>query len=191
MKRIDGAGHVNGRFVAEDAAISRPPTEITADWLNMVQEEICNAITGAGMALNPAATNQLYTAILAYINSAIAGSVGGVIDADTVGGYSPARIWKDDGVMFNVAGGIWFPPDASGKRWMVQWGDLPAVGGSVDVAFPAPFPNGCVHVGPSVDSDTDGAADFRVFTRNRTRAGFQLFTGGFTMRGGTYLAIGY
>lgn len=44
MHRIDGAGHVNGRFVAEDPATSRPPTEITPEIMNALQEEIASLI---------------------------------------------------------------------------------------------------------------------------------------------------
>lgn len=56
MQRIDGAGHVNNLFVAEDAGANRPPTEITAGWLNGIQEELIAMITAAGLV--PSATDQ-------------------------------------------------------------------------------------------------------------------------------------
>lgn len=63
MKRIDAPGHVGHLFVPEDAATSRPPTEIDASWLNHVQEEICGAIEGAGIAVSGASWGQLFQAI--------------------------------------------------------------------------------------------------------------------------------
>lgn len=63
MDRINGAGHVGRLFVAEDALISRPPTEVTAEWLNAVQEEICSVILAAGIGLSGASNSQLLEAL--------------------------------------------------------------------------------------------------------------------------------
>lgn len=63
MRRIDGAGHVGFRFVHEDVASGRPPTEVTDSWLNSVQEEICGVIEGSGIALDPLNSSQLLQAI--------------------------------------------------------------------------------------------------------------------------------
>ena len=63
MHRIDGAGHIGNQFVNEDDSISRPPTELTDDWLNAVQGEIANVIEGAGLALSKLDNTQLWTAI--------------------------------------------------------------------------------------------------------------------------------
>lgn len=67
MDRIDGAGHVGRLFVAEDVGTNRPPTEITADWLNGVQEELLWLIEAAGLVPDAgnlrqvrAALNELY-----------------------------------------------------------------------------------------------------------------------------------
>ena len=65
MHRIDGPGHVNNRWVAEDAATSRPPTEFTAEFTNAIQEEFCSFIEWAGLVLNKADNTQLRQAILA------------------------------------------------------------------------------------------------------------------------------
>lgn len=51
MDRINGAGHVNNLFVAENAATNQPPTEITAEWLNSVQEELASIPEAAGLVL--------------------------------------------------------------------------------------------------------------------------------------------
>jgi hypothetical protein len=64
-------------FVAEDAGASRPPTEITAEWLNSVQEEIVNVILNAGLVLDVAQQNQL----LAAINSIAAAKATQVLQA--------------------------------------------------------------------------------------------------------------
>jgi len=63
MDRINGAGHVGHLFVAEDASISRPPTEITAEWLNGVQEELVKVIEAAGIAPSGSDFDQLVRAI--------------------------------------------------------------------------------------------------------------------------------
>lgn len=59
MHRIDGAGHVGNLFVTEDPAINRPPTEVTADILNALQEEICEVIEYFGFVLNKLDNTQL------------------------------------------------------------------------------------------------------------------------------------
>lgn len=71
MHRIDGAGHINNLFVAEDALTNRPPTEITDAWMNDVQENICRAILSFGVALEKGNYEQLANvlALLAKINS--------------------------------------------------------------------------------------------------------------------------
>lgn len=63
MDRINGAGHVNHLFVAEDPATNRPPTEFTPEWFNAVQEEICAPIEHVGMTLSPGDNTQLLRAI--------------------------------------------------------------------------------------------------------------------------------
>ena len=63
MDRIKGAGHVNNRFVSEDAQDERPPTELTAEWFNNVQEELCYVIEQAGITLNENDQTQLLQAI--------------------------------------------------------------------------------------------------------------------------------
>jgi hypothetical protein len=63
MHLIDGAGHENNTFVAEDIPTSRPPTEITADIMNALQFEIANFILSAGESLNKASNTQLRDAL--------------------------------------------------------------------------------------------------------------------------------
>ena len=63
MHRIDGAGHVDNMFVAEDAEASRPPTEITPDWMNAVQEELCAVVIASGQVPSKSILNQLLLAL--------------------------------------------------------------------------------------------------------------------------------
>ena len=69
MQRIDGAGHVGHMFVHEDVALGRPPTEITARWLNSLQEEVCSVVEGSGLVLDGLQTNQLLQAIQRLITA--------------------------------------------------------------------------------------------------------------------------
>lgn len=65
MHRIDGAGHENHMFVAEDPATNRPPTEITPEIMNAFQEELATVIEWAGLVLAKGDNTQLKQAIQA------------------------------------------------------------------------------------------------------------------------------
>lgn len=69
MHRIDGDGAtVTGQWTEGNPSTGVPATELTADWMNAVQNEIENVIvTGAGAALNKANNAQLLAAILTVI----------------------------------------------------------------------------------------------------------------------------
>jgi hypothetical protein len=71
MDRINGPGHVNNRFVEEDPATLRPPTEITALWMNGIQEEQVGVIEGVGMVPNAADNTQLRVAINKMIEARV------------------------------------------------------------------------------------------------------------------------
>lgn len=70
MDRINGAGHVGHMFVAEDVPTNRPPTEVTNDWLNAIQEELAALPEGAGMALDPNNNTQVREAVRRMIDGA-------------------------------------------------------------------------------------------------------------------------
>lgn len=72
MHKIDGAGHVDNNFVAEDAATNRPATEFTADWFNAIQEELVNVILPK-LGLDKNNNSQLLTAINMMIADAVNG----------------------------------------------------------------------------------------------------------------------
>lgn len=65
MHRIDGAGHVDHMFVAEDPDTLRPPTEITPEIMNAFQEELALFIEWAGLVLTKGDNTQLKQALLA------------------------------------------------------------------------------------------------------------------------------
>lgn len=69
MHKIDGAGHLNNMFVWEDPLLNRPPTEITAEWLNAVQIELASVIEWAGLALAKNNNGQLLQALQAKFAS--------------------------------------------------------------------------------------------------------------------------
>jgi hypothetical protein len=71
MHRIDGAGAtVTGQWTEGNPSTGTPATEITADWMNAVQNELENVIvTGAGISLNKVSNSQLLLAIQTIIAS--------------------------------------------------------------------------------------------------------------------------
>lgn len=79
MHRIDGPGAaVGGLFTEGDPVSGVPATTVTGDWLNAVQEEIANTVTGAGIALNKASNTQLSAAITILAGLAAGWSTGDV-----------------------------------------------------------------------------------------------------------------
>lgn len=60
-----------GYFTGGDPLSARPATVPGPDWFNRVQEEICNVITSAGLALDGEDDTQLARAITAMIAEAI------------------------------------------------------------------------------------------------------------------------
>jgi len=81
VHRIDTAGHVNGRFSNGNPQIGQRATVLGADWPNSVQEELATVIEQAGLALDKAANDQLYLAIVELIQNNAGGGGGGGGDA--------------------------------------------------------------------------------------------------------------
>jgi len=68
MHRIDGPGATeDNRFTDGNPASGIPPTIVTDDWANAVQEEIVAVIAAAGLVLNKSYNGQLKDAIEALI----------------------------------------------------------------------------------------------------------------------------
>ncbi len=88
MHRIDGSGaqpNQNGTgkagFTEGNPGLMIPPTHLTDDWCNAVQEEIANTVTGSGLTLSKPDNGQLFTAVhgsVGYLSFA----QGGITDAD-------------------------------------------------------------------------------------------------------------
>lgn len=77
----------NGYFTKGDPNGGIPATIVDDDWANAVQEEICNAITAAGITLNKTKQNQLALAISSNLSGHLTG--GGSVTAIT-GTATPA-----------------------------------------------------------------------------------------------------
>lgn len=76
MHRIDGPGATeDNRFIEGSPTLGIPPTMVTADWANAVQEEVVSVIAGAGMALDKEDNGQLRDAINALIAAAVAAAI--------------------------------------------------------------------------------------------------------------------
>lgn len=71
MHRIDSPGATpDNRFTEGDPVAAVPATEVTADWLNAVQEEIAAVIEGAAIELDKEDNGQLLQAIRDLITDA-------------------------------------------------------------------------------------------------------------------------
>lgn len=70
MHRIDGAGAtVGGQWTEGNPGTGTPATEITADWMNAIQNELENVIvTEAELTLNKASNSQLAAAIVVMVS---------------------------------------------------------------------------------------------------------------------------
>lgn len=69
MHRIDGAGAtVTGQWTEGNPSTGTPATELTADWMNAVQNELENVIvTEGGISLNKASNSQLAAALVVVV----------------------------------------------------------------------------------------------------------------------------
>ncbi|MBU9851991.1 phage tail protein [Rahnella aceris] len=61
---ITPTADANGEWTNGNVAAGTPPTIIDAAWLNTIQREIANVVTGAGLTLDPANDAQLLAALL-------------------------------------------------------------------------------------------------------------------------------
>jgi len=59
MHKIDSATAQNGKFVAGNPSTGTSATQFTPDWCNAVQEEVANAVSMEGRALNKGDNAQL------------------------------------------------------------------------------------------------------------------------------------
>ncbi len=117
MHRIDGAGHVDHLFVAEDPATLRPPTEITPEIMNAFQEELATFIEWAGIVLAKGDNTQLRHALEAKFSgidvaATKAGVQGQTYTAFTTAGATGA---------FNLTPAPAIAAYAAGQRFRVKF----------------------------------------------------------------------
>lgn len=112
MHRIDSAGATGtGQWTEGNPGTGTPATEITADWMNAVQNELETVIvTGAGIPLNKASNAQLLAALQAIID-------GRALPSYTVAGV-PSATGKTGVMVFisNESGGS-IPAFSDGTNW--------------------------------------------------------------------------
>lgn len=109
MHKIDGAGHDNNQFVAEDPLNNVPGTLITEDWLNAIQEEMVNVILADGGGPLVKADN---TQLISKIRSLIAG-------ADYIARYTTTANVVLNGLAVQ-GGGDWATPLNAGDVVLVN-----------------------------------------------------------------------
>ena len=78
MHRIDASGHISNQFTEGNPAIGQQATQVSAAWLNDVQENIAFAIEQAGIDLAKGDGTQLYDALVAMI-AGVVGTGGGSV----------------------------------------------------------------------------------------------------------------
>jgi len=77
MHRIDSAGSTaGGQWTAGNPATGTPATELSADWMNAIQEELIAILTEAGVTPTKASNSQVVAAIIAIIDARIAAALG-------------------------------------------------------------------------------------------------------------------
>lgn len=67
MHRTDGSNHLSNMFSNGDPIVPRPGTQLEQDWLNDVQENLCQFIEAAGITLSKGNYAQLTAAVAAYV----------------------------------------------------------------------------------------------------------------------------
>jgi len=81
MHRIDADSHVANMFDEGDPGVPRAPTQVDADWLNMVQEELVALPTDASITLVKGTNTQLRDALRALfvrVTGAVAQTITGI-----------------------------------------------------------------------------------------------------------------
>jgi hypothetical protein len=135
MHRIDAADHADNLFSEGNPATGTPGTKVSAEWLNAVQEELCNALAAAGVAPNKGSNSQLADALVTREELTFA--VGSYFSksADFFYVPIPLRIFRIGKTVF-LQGAVKCVQDFN--QATVTIATLPA-GWRPDVAVPVPF----------------------------------------------------
>lgn len=134
-KAIDLFGPGRHGYQPGNPATGTSATFVSPDSLNAMQEEICSAIEGAGIAINPASNAQLLAAIQSLITNR---NLSGLVRSLTPIGGALVREWADIpnaatvggieiGYSYNVAidpvSGVWSGRDVADICWLQKWHD--------------------------------------------------------------------
>jgi hypothetical protein len=89
-----------GYFTGGDPVAMVPPTIVSPDFLNMIQEELANVVEAAGMTLTKTSFNQLLLAIETIITNAMpyasdAEAIAGVVNRKVLSPHSGAALVTD------------------------------------------------------------------------------------------------
>lgn len=177
MDRTSAPGHVNRRFVSEDVAANRPPTELISTDFNAWQEELMAVIEAAGIA--PSVENNAQ--VLAALNTLFTKKTGatGLIRSLTLAGGGIVREWGDvvnaatvGGIEFgfsynaniNLATGAWLGRDIAGPCFLRKLNDT---GMSEEIWYSKSDAAGAVPVWTCADAiDPSGVSNGNVGGKN-------------------------
>lgn len=166
MQRIDNdsavavrpepqAAGTPGFFGRGDPSDGTKPTVVTADFLNMIQEELATIVTAANLTLNKTDVTQVWTALqrLLATRSEIAQSL-------VQNGYYT------------------FPkPTPDAEQLILQWGfptSSATANGSVSVTFPIEFPNS--NLGQPIITPANATpTPYHAWSSNASKTGFTLY----------------
>jgi len=118
-----------GYFGRGNVGTGELPTTVTADFLNMIQEEIAHVVTGAGLTLSKTDHTQLATAIADMISGSVGGAGFVHIAGDTMTGPLITEASGSGGAGFNLPPGT--PPSSpvNGDLWATAAGIFARIAG--------------------------------------------------------------
>ena len=89
--RIDGTDAVNNEFVDQNVQIGQYGTNVPAVWLNMVQDEINNTVSGFGLTPDKTNNTQMITGLKSYFAPVNSPSLTGIPLTQQPGSNAPAN----------------------------------------------------------------------------------------------------
>lgn len=190
MKRIDtlnvrpdlfGAGkagfHDNADLPGQDA------TYLSPDWLNAIQEELCNLLELSGIAINPESKRQLFDLLITRKN---------LVNNLTTGGTDVALTAEAGKLFFNMFSGgasdFKIPnPIEPNKPWIIQMGTVtvPGIASGQPVTFRIAFPNACLYSNAGDEHGATSQLDVSG-TYNTTKTGTVVVLASQGLTGGAW-----
>lgn len=151
-----------GFFTGGDPVGGVPATVVTADFMNMIQEELISILTAASITPSKTAINQLLTALQSLF----------VSSSEFTGSN---QLLTDNGYK-KIPGGF-----------VLQWSSATTSSSTVTATFPIEFPNTC-HKVIATHGSASGAQTVAVSNLTKTGATLHFAAGDGTI---AYLAIGH